>query len=70
MLSTVDIPRKWSTRWTWSSLTSPVRSSFSERALATSLPNGFSITSRVLAGTPISASARHAFSVTAGGSAK
>jgi hypothetical protein len=39
-------------------------------APAVSVPNGFSSTSRVPAGSPTSVSARHAFAVIAGGSAK
>ena len=51
------MPRKWSTRCIWSSGTSLASSALSARALAASVPNGFSSTSRVPGGSSISASA-------------
>jgi hypothetical protein len=67
---TVDRPRKWSTRCTCSSLTSSASSWLSATALCASVPNGFSSTRAVPAGSDTSLSAVQLFTVTAGGRAK
>ena len=70
MFMTVEVPRKWSTRKTRSSGTMRVTSWFRALALAASVPNGFSKTSRVPGGSSMPVRAWQARSVTAGGSAK
>ena len=70
MFSTVALPRKWSTRWMWSSGTSAARVALRWRADSSLEPNGFSMTSRVPAGTWPGASASQASWLTRGGRAK
>ena len=70
MFRTVALPRKWSTRWMWSSGTSAASVLFRWRADCSSEPNGFSMTSRVPAGTSSGARASHASWLTRGGRAK
>ena len=50
MLNTVALPRKWSTRWMWSSGTKAARVLLSSRADSELDPKGFSITRLVPAG--------------------
>ncbi len=46
MLSAASLPRKWSMRKIWSSANTSWIAAFRLRALATSVPNGFSMTMR------------------------
>jgi hypothetical protein len=68
--STVDMPRKWSTRCTRSSGTSRASTPLRASAPAAPVPNGFSITRRVPSGNPMPVSASHAAAVIDGGNAK
>ncbi|MDQ1125751.1 hypothetical protein QE428_000784 [Microbacterium sp. SORGH_AS 505] len=69
-LSTVERPRKWSTRKTWPSGTSSASVAFRCSALAASNPNGFSSARIVPSGIVTERSASQAFAATAGGTAK
>ncbi len=65
----VERPRKWSTLKTWLSGTRAVSVRFSSRALASSVPKGFSITSMVPAGSMSGVSVEMHAAATEGGSA-
>ena len=67
MFCAASLPRKWSIRKIWSSLKTSWSSAFSFRALARSVPNGFSMTIRLRLTRPASLSSWTTASAAFGG---